>query len=122
MLKKTLHFGYETVTSDGAKVHWVAPKKDFGEALLVVLEDSTRNVFLHMSREDSSKVWISSKNGCLFPGPCPHMPLGWSALSIMDNFDFEGQEDGLAKAFRADTSKRKSLQSTTLGKTFRLLR
>ncbi len=80
------------LASDGAKIHWVATKKDFGEALLVVLEDSTRNVFLHMTREDSSRVWISSKTGCLFPGPCPHVPLGWSALSIMDNFDFEGLE------------------------------
>ena len=80
------------LASDGAKIHWVAPKKDFGEALLAVLEDSTRHVFLHMTREDSSKVWVSSKTGCLFPGPCPHVPLGWSALSIMDNFDFEGQE------------------------------
>ena len=79
-------------SSNGAKIHWVASKKDFGDALLAVLEDSTRNVYLHMTREDSSKVWISSKTGCLFPGPCPHVPLGWSALSILDNFDFEGLE------------------------------
>jgi Membrane-bound metallopeptidase len=85
-----------SLASNGAKIHWVAPKKDFGEALLVVLEDSTRSVFLHMSREDSSKVWISSKTGCLFPGPCPHMPLGWSALAIVDNFDFEGLEQLLS--------------------------
>ena len=82
----------KNLSGDGAKIHWVASKKDFGDALLVVLEDSTRNVFLHMTREDSSKVWISSKTGCLFPGPCPDVPLGWSALSIVDNFDFEGQE------------------------------
>ena len=82
----------KNLSGDGAKIHWVASKKDFGDALLVVQEDSTRNVFLHMTREDSSKVWISSKTGCLFPGPCPHVPLGWSALSIVDNFDFEGQE------------------------------
>lgn len=82
----------KNLASNGAKIHWVATKKDFGDALLVVLEDSTRDVFLHMTLEDSSKVWISSKTGCLFPGPCPHVPLGWSALSIMDNFDFEGNE------------------------------
>ena len=87
--------------SKGAKIHWVAPKKDFGEALLVVVEDTTRSVYLHMSREDSSRVWISSKTGCLFPGPCPHVPLGWSALSIVDNFDFEGLEQLLsADVFR----------------------
>lgn len=86
----------KNLANDGAKIHWVASKKDFGDALLVVLEDSTRNVFLHMMREDSSKVWISSKTGCLFPGPCPHVPLGWSALAIVDNFDFEGLEQLLS--------------------------
>ncbi len=91
----------KSIASDGAKIHWVAPKKDFGEALLVVVEDTTRSVYLHMTREDSSKVWISSKTGCLFPGPCPHVPLGWSALSIVDNFDFEGLEQLLsADVFR----------------------
>ena len=86
----------KTLASDGSKIHWVASKKDFGDALLVVLEDSTRNVYLHMTREDSSKVWVSSKTGCLFPGPCPHVPLGWSALAIVDNFDFEGMEQLLS--------------------------
>lgn len=86
----------KNLSSDGSKIHWVAPKKDFGDALLVVQEDTTRNVFLHMMREDSLKVWISSKTGCLFPGPCPHVPLGWSALAIVDNFDFEGLEQLLS--------------------------
>ena len=96
MLPNTFLRYVKNLASDGAKIHWVASKKDFGDALLVVLEDSTRNVFLHMMREDSSKVWISSKTGCLFPGPCPHVPLGWSALAIVDNFDFEGLEQLLS--------------------------
>jgi hypothetical protein len=47
-------------------------------------------------KEDSSYIWVSKNSGCKFPGVCPRIPLEWSALSIDDGFDFEGQESLLA--------------------------
>lgn len=79
-------------SSASPKLHWIASKDDFYDVSMVMLEDSTREVFMHMNVEDSAKVWISRKTKCRFPGPCPHAPLGWSALSIAENFDFEGQD------------------------------
>jgi hypothetical protein len=47
-------------------------------------------------KPDSSYIWVSKNTGCKFPGVCPRLPLEWSALSIDEGFDFEGQESLLA--------------------------
>ena len=77
-------------------IHWVAPVSDFSKALFVLHEDSVSNAYLHIPMADSSMVWIDASTGCRFPGLCPEQPLGWSSLSISDDFDFSGQEALLA--------------------------
>ena len=77
-------------------LHWVAPVGDFSKAVFVLHEDSVQNTYLHIPMADSSWVWIDASTGCRFPGVCPEQPLGWSSLSISDDFDFSGQEALLA--------------------------
>ena len=77
-------------------LHWVAPVGDFSRAVFVLHEDSVSNAYLHIPMADSSLVWIDASTGCRFPGLCPEQPLGWSSLSISDDFDFSGQESLLA--------------------------
>ncbi len=78
--------------SGASKLHWVAPQENFSEAKFVLHEDDASYMYLRMVNKDSSFVWISKKTGCRFPGICPQQPMEWSALSISDDFDFEGQE------------------------------
>ena len=82
--------------SEKSKLHWIAPVKDFGNVLLVMHEDSVSSVYLRYMKPDSSYIWVSKNTGCKFPGVCPRLPLEWSALSIDEGFDFEGQESLLA--------------------------
>ena len=77
-------------------IHWVAPVSDFSKALFVLHEDSVSSAYLHIPMADSSMVWVDASTGCRFPGLCPEQPLGWSSLSISDDFDFSGQEALLA--------------------------
>lgn len=77
-------------------IHWVAPVEDFSKAVFVLHEDSVSSVYLHIPMADSSMVWIDASSGCRFPGLCPEQPLGWSSLSISEDFDFSGQEALLA--------------------------
>ena len=78
------------------KLHWVAPRDRFSEAVLVQVEDSLVRTFLHVKGQDSSFYWVDIADGCRYPGLCPKQPLDWSALSISGDFDFEGQESLLA--------------------------
>lgn len=78
--------------SEVSKLHWVAPVEDFSNPKLVLHEDGEVYEYLNMMTKDSSYVWMSKKTGCRFPGICPQLPMEWSALSITDGFDFEGQE------------------------------
>ena len=82
--------------TEKSKLHWIAPIKDFWNALLVMHEDGENSVYLRYMKSDSSHVWISKSTGCKFPGVCPRLPLEWSALAIDEGFDFEGQESLLA--------------------------
>lgn len=97
--------------SQSPKVFWVAKKSNFSNPMLVVYQDEHRDYFYRMMKSDSSYVWIRhrgrtltvnpssdepSYDGCRFPGACPHMPLEWSALTITEGFDFEGQESLIA--------------------------
>ena len=77
-------------------LHWVAPVGDFTRAIFVLHEDSVTSTYLHVPMADSSMVWIDASTGCRFPGLCPEQPLGWSSISISDDFDFSGQEALLA--------------------------
>lgn len=77
-------------------LHWVAPATDFSKAHFVLHEDSLSTAYLHIPLADSSLVWIDASTGCRFPGLCPKQPLGWSSLSISEDFDFTGQEALLA--------------------------
>lgn len=77
-------------------LHWVAPVGNFSKALFVLHEDSVPGTYLHIPLADSSMVWIDASTGCRFPGLCPEQPLGWSSLSISEDFDFSGQEALLA--------------------------
>ena len=77
-------------------LHWVAPVGDFSKALFVLHDDSVSAAYLHIPLVDSSMVWIDASTGCRFPGLCPEQPLGWSSLSISEDFDFSGQEALLA--------------------------
>jgi hypothetical protein len=79
-----------------SSIHWVAPIGDFSKALFVLHEDSISSAYLHIPAADSSMIWIDASTGCRFPGLCPKQPLGWSSLSISDDFDFSGQEALLA--------------------------
>lgn len=78
------------------KLYWYARMDDFGSPLVVVFDNGSRENYYRMMKQDSSFVWIGDK-GCRFPGVCPHMPLEWSALTITEGFDFEGQESLIAK-------------------------
>lgn len=82
--------------SQHPKLHWVAPRDRFSEAVLVQVEDSLVRTFLHVMGQDSSYYWVDIADGCRYPGLCPKQPLDWSALSISGDFDFEGQESLLA--------------------------
>lgn len=77
-------------------LHWVASATDFSRALFVLHEDSVTSAYLHIPLADSSMVWVDASTGCRFPGFCPEQPLGWSSLSISEDFDFSGQEALLA--------------------------
>ncbi|PWJ61606.1 MULTISPECIES: M23 family metallopeptidase [unclassified Fibrobacter] len=77
------------------KLYWYAKTTDFASPLVVLYDNGTREGYYHMMKKDSSYVWVKD-NGCRFPGVCPHMPLEWSALSITEGFDFEGQESLIA--------------------------
>lgn len=77
------------------KLYWYAKTTDFASPLVVLYDNGTREGYYHMMKMDSSYVWVKD-NGCRFPGVCPHMPLEWSALSITEGFDFEGQESLIA--------------------------
>ena len=79
-----------------SRLHWLAPVENFRKPVFVMHEDSSVAVYLRCMKSDSSEVWISKNTGCRFPGVCPRMPLAWSALSITESFDFEGQESLLA--------------------------
>ncbi|MCF0225464.1 MAG: M23 family metallopeptidase [Fibrobacter sp.] len=79
-----------------SKLHWVASVEDFSEPSLVLHEDEELGEFLYVKTKDSSKVWVSKKTGCLYPGPCPQEPMDLSALAITDGFDFDGQEELLS--------------------------
>jgi len=78
------------------KLHWVAPRDDFSNATFVQCEDSLVHTYLHILGSDSLFYWLDIKNGCRYPGLCPRQPLGWSAVPITGDFDFEGQESLLA--------------------------
>lgn len=78
--------------SSKSKLHWIASRKNFSDASLVVHDDSTQSIFLRYMKPDSSFVWINKATGCRYPGVCPRQPLKWSALPITEDFDFEGQE------------------------------
>lgn len=81
-----------------SKIHWVADSTDFTSGLLICLEgDNDSRSYLQVNKNDSLRYWIDESNGCRFPGLCPQMPLGWAAVAIAGNFDFEGQESLLAK-------------------------
>lgn len=77
------------------KLYWYAKTTDFASPLVVLYDNGTREGYYHMMKMDSNYVWVKD-NGCRFPGVCPHMPLEWSALSITEGFDFEGQESLIA--------------------------
>ncbi len=77
-------------------IHWVAPIADFSRGLFVLHDDSVSSAYLHIPMADSSMVWVDASTGCRFPGVCPEQPLGWSSLSISEDFDFTGQEALLA--------------------------
>ena len=79
-----------------SSLHWVAPIGNFSKALFVLHEDFVSKAYLHIPMADSSMVWIDASTGCRFPGLCPEQPLGWSSLSISEDFDFSGQEALLA--------------------------
>lgn len=79
-----------------SKLHWVAPADDFSNARLVLHEDGNVYEYLHLANKDSNYVWVSKNSGCRFPGVCPQLPMQWSALTITDDFDFEGHESLLA--------------------------
>ena len=79
-----------------SKLHWVAPVEEFYNPVLVLHEDSLPYVYFRYMKEDSSFIWVSKNSGCKFPGVCPRLPMEWSALTIGDGFDFEGQESLLA--------------------------
>lgn len=91
-----LRYVAEIRKSPLAKLHWVAPKEHFAEPKMVMLEDSSVQVYFRYTKSDSSQVWVSKSTGCRFPGVCPHQPLEWAALPIPEDFDFEGQESLLA--------------------------
>ncbi|WP_097036732.1 peptidase M23 [Fibrobacter sp. UWT3] len=78
------------------KLHWVAPRDRFSEAVLVQVEDSLVRTFIHVRGQDSLYYWVDIADGCRYPGLCPRQPLDWSALTITGDFDFEGQESLLA--------------------------
>ena len=78
------------------KLHWVAPRDRFSEAVLVQVEDSLVRTFIHVRGQDSLYYWVDIVDGCRYPGLCPRQPLDWSALTITGDFDFEGQESLLA--------------------------
>lgn len=81
-----------------SRIRWVSDSDDFTEGLLVRLEgDSMSHNYLHVSKKDSARYWIDEDTGCLFPGLCPRRPLGWAAVPISVNFDFEGQDSLLTK-------------------------
>lgn len=81
-----------------SRIRWVAAADDFTGGMLVRLEgDSMSHNFLHVVKNDSVRYWIDEETGCLFPGLCPRRPLGWAAVPISVNFDFEGQDSLLTK-------------------------
>ena len=81
-----------------SRIRWVSDSDDFTEGVLVRLEgDSMSHNYLQVVKNDSARYWIDEETGCLFPGLCPRRPLGWAAVPISVNFDFEGQDSLLAK-------------------------
>lgn len=82
---------------DAVKLVWVSDKDDFTTGRFVRLEgDSLVRDFVLVEKKDSTRYWIDANNGCRFPGLCPQRPLGWAAIPISVNFDFQGQESLLA--------------------------
>lgn len=81
-----------------SRIRWISNSEEFTEGLLVRLEgDSMSHNYLQVVKNDSARYWIDEATGCLFPGLCPQRPLGWAAVPISVNFDFEGQDSLLAK-------------------------
>jgi hypothetical protein len=81
-----------------SRIRWVSKSENFTEGLLVKLEgDSMSHRYMQVVKNDSVRYWIDEENGCLFPGLCPRRPLGWAAVPISVNFDFEGQDSLLTK-------------------------
>lgn len=79
------------------KLIWVSDREDFTTGRFVRLEGDRVRDFVLVEKKDSTRYWIDANNGCRFPGLCPQRPLGWAAIPISVNFDFEGQESLLAK-------------------------
>lgn len=81
-----------------SRIRWVSSSEDFLDGVLVRLEgDSMVHNYLQVVKNDSVRYWIDEATGCLFPGLCPRRPLGWAAVPISVNFDFEGQDSLLTK-------------------------
>ena len=79
------------------KLHWVAKKNDYDNALLVLREDSLVYTYFNFMLEDSTFAWVDAETGCKFPGLCPSLPLDWMNIPISEDFDFEGQDRLIAE-------------------------
>lgn len=79
-----------------SKLHWIATKSDFSNALAVIFEDSISTTYFRIKTQDSLYTWIDARTGCRYPGFCPQQPLAWSILPITEDFDFFGQDELLA--------------------------